>query len=150
MDEARAKALVVDDEESIRSVLHQALTDAGLDVLTAESGLQALDVLSRSEIEVMLLDIRMPGMSGLEVLSKVQAQSPDTCVILVTAISEVGTAVAAMKQGAYDYVDKPFDLDDVIKAVQRAIEHRTSILRDRRDERELQLRPEEQAAAMRE
>ena len=57
MDEARAKALVVDDEESIRSVLHQALTDAGLDVLTADSGLQALDVLSRSEIEVMLLDI---------------------------------------------------------------------------------------------
>ena len=148
MAQARAKALVVDDEESIRTVLRQALTDMGLDVLTAETGQQALDVLSRSDIEVMLLDIRMPGMSGLEVLSKVQAQSPDTCVIMVSAIAEVGPAVAAMKQGACDYVAKPFDLDDVIMAVQRAIERRTLILLDQRHKRELEPRSGEQEARL--
>ena len=141
---ARAKVLVVDDEESIRSVLRQALTDAGHQARAAENGQQALDVLSQSDIEVMLLDIRMPGISGLDVLSEVQVRSPDTCVIMVTAIADVSTAVDAMKQGAYDYVAKPFDLDDVIMAVQRATERRTLMLLDRQHKRELEERLREQ------
>lgn len=145
---ARAQVLVVDDEESMRSVLRQALTDAGHHVLAAENGQQALDVLSRSDIEVMLLDIRMPGLSGLEVLSEVQVRSPATCVIMVTAIADVSTAVDAMKQGAYDYVAKPFDLDDVTMAVQRAFERRTLILLDRRHKRALEERLEEQEARL--
>ena len=147
---ASAKVLVVDDEESIRGVLHQALTDAGLHALAAENGQQALEVLSRRDIEVMLLDIRMPGLSGLEVLSEVQVRSPDTCVIMVTAIAEVATAVDAMKQGAYDYVAKPFDLDDVIMAVQRALERRTLVLLDRQHKRELEERLGAQEAQLHE
>ena len=141
---ARAKVLVVDDEESVRGVLRQALTDAGHHVLAAENGQQALDVLSRSDIEVMLLDIRMPGLSGRDVLSEVQVRSPATCVIMVTAVADVSTAVDAMKQGAYDYVAKPFDLDDVIMAVQRAFERRTLMLLDRQHKRELEERLGEQ------
>jgi len=145
---ASAKVLVVDDEESVRSVLRQVLADAGHDVLVAENGQQALDVLSRSDIEVMLLDIRMSGLSGLEVLSEVQVRSPSTCVIMVTAVAEMATAVDAMKQGAYDYVAKPFDLDDVTMAVQRALERRTLILLDRQRKRELEERLEEQEARL--
>lgn len=147
---ASAKVLVVDDEESMRSVLRQVLTDAGHDVLVAENGQQALDVLSRSDIEVMLLDIRMPGLSGLEVLSEVQVRSPSTCVIMVTAVAEVATAVDAMKQGAYDYVAKPFDLDDVTMAVQRAYERRTLVLLDRKHKRELEEQLGDQEARLNE
>ena len=147
---ATAKVLVVDDEESIRSMLRQALTDAGHQVVAAETGQQALDVLSRSDIEVMLLDIRMPGLSGLDVLSQVAVRSPATCVIMVTAMADVSTAVDAMKQGAYDYVAKPFDLDDVIIAVQRATERRTLMLLDRQHKRELEEKLREQEARLHE
>ena len=148
--QTRARVLVVDDEESVRSVLRQALVDEGHDVLLASDGEQALDLLSRNDVEVMLLDIRMPGLSGLDVLSEVQVRSPSTCVIMVTAIADVGTAVKAMKQGAYDYVAKPFDLDDVIMAVQRALERRTLILLDRQREQELEERLGEQEARLHE
>ncbi len=147
---ATAKVLVVDDEESIRSVLRQALTDAGHHVVAAETGQKALDVLSRSDIEVMLLDIRMPGLSGLDVLREVAVRSPATCVIMVTAMADVSTAVEAMKQGAYDYVAKPFDLDDVIIAVQRATERRTLMLLDQQHKRELEERLGEQEARLHE
>ena len=147
---ARAKVLVVDDEESIRNGLGEALTDAGHHVLAAENGQQALAMLSRSDIEVMLLDIRMPGLSGLDVLSEVPVRSPATCVIMVTAIADMSTAVDAMKQGAYDYVTKPFDLDDVIMAVQRAFERRTLSLLDRQHKRELEERLGEQEARLHE
>ena len=135
---ARAKVLVVDDEESIRSVLRQALTDAGHHVLLASDGEQALELLRTNDIEVMLLDMRMPGLSGLDVLSEVQVWSPATCVIMVTAIAHVSTAVDAMKQGAYDYVVKPFDLDAIARAVQRALERRNLILLGRRHKQELE------------
>ena len=147
---ARAKVLVVDDEESIRSVLRQALTDAGHHVLLASDGEQALELLRTNDIEVMLLDMRMPGLSGLDVLSEVRVLSPDTCVIMVTAIAELSTAVDAMKQGAYDYVAKPFGLDDVTMAVQRALERRTLILLDRQHKRELEERLGEQEAQLHE
>ena len=147
---ARAKVLVVDDEESIRSVLRQALTDAGHHVLLASDGEQALELLRTNDIEVMLLDMRMPGLSGLDVLSEVRVLSPDTYVIMVTAIAELSTAVDAMKQGAYDYVAKPFGLDDVTMAVQRALERRTLILLDRQHKRELEERLGEQEAQLHE
>ena len=150
MEETRAKVLVVDDEQSVRDVLCETLVEAGEEVIPAADGQEALDLLSTSDVGVMLLDVRMPGLSGRDVLSEVQVRLPTTCVIMVSAIADVSTVVAAMKQGACDYVAKPFDLDDVIMAVERAFERRTLILRDRQYKRELEERLREQEARLHE
>ena len=150
MNYANARVLVVDDEESIRNVLKRALVDDGYQVSVASGGQQALDALSQSDIEVMLLDIRMPGLSGLEVLSKAHDRWPDTSVIMVTAIADVRTAVGVMKQGAYDYIAKPFDLNEVTTTVHRALERRRLVLLDRQHQRVLEERLKEQAVRLRE
>ena len=150
MNYANARVLVVDDEESIRDVLKRALVDDGYQVSVAGGGQQALDALSQSDIEVMLLDIRMPGLSGLEVLSKAHDRWPDTSVIMVTAIADVRTAVGVMKQGAYDYIAKPFNLNEVTTTVHRALERRRLVLLDRQHQRVLEERLKEQAIRLRE
>ena len=150
MVQARARVLVVDDEESIRNVLRQTLVDAGHDVLLASDGERALELLRTNDFEVMLLDIRMPGPSGLDVLSKARDRWPETCVIMVTAIADVGTAVGAMRQGAYDYIAKPFDLDEVTIAVHRALERRRLVLLDRQHQQVLAERLGEQEIRLRE
>ena len=150
MNYANARVLVVDDEESIRDVLKRALVDDGYQVSVASGGQQALDALSQSDIEVMLLDIRMPGLSGLEVLSKAHDRWPDTSVIMVTAIADVRTAVGVMKQGAYDYIAKPFDINEVTTTVHRALERRRLVLLDRQHQRVLEERLKEQAIRLRE
>ena len=150
MNYVKARVLVVDDEESIRDVLKQALADDGQQVSVASSGQQALDALSQSDIEVMLLDIRMPGLSGLDVLRKAHDRWPDTSVIIVTAVGDVCTAVDVMKQGAYDYIAKPFDLNEVTIAVHRALERRRLVLLDRQHQRVLNERLKEQAVRLRE
>lgn len=150
MNYANAKVLVVDDEETIRGVLKRALVDDGYQVSVASGGQQALDALSQSDIEVMLLDIRMPGLSGLEVLGKAHDQWPDTSVIMVTAIADVHTAVGVMKQGAYDYIAKPFDLNEVTTTVHRALERRRLVLLDRQHQKVLEERLKEQAIRLRE
>jgi len=114
--------LVVDDEESVRNLLQRVLNKAGYSVITAANGQEALYKVSLGEANVVLLDIHMPGMSGIEVLHKITADSPDYCVIMVTAVTDVDTAVEALKIGAYDYITKPFDQDDVKQKVQQAIE----------------------------
>ena len=150
MNYVNARVLVVDDEESIRNVLKQALADDGQQVSVASSGEQALDALSQSDIEVMLLDIRMPGLSGLDVLSKARDRWPDTCVIMVTALADVSTAVGAMKQGAYDYIAKPFDINNVTITVHRALERRRLVLLDRDHRRVLEERLGEQEIRLQE
>ena len=150
MNYANARVLVVDDEETIRDVLKRALVDDGYQVSVAGGGQQALDALSQSDIEVMLLDIRMPGLSGLEVLSNAHDRWPDTSVIMVTAIADVRTAVGVMKQGAYDYIAKPFDLNEVTTAVHRALERRRLVLLDRQHQQVLEERLKEQAIRLRE
>ena len=122
MDGEQVKVLVVDDEEAVRNLLQRILNKAGYDVVTAADGKEALYKVSLGETEVVLLDIHMPGMSGIEVLHKITADSPDYCVIMVTAVTDVDTAVEALKMGAYDYITKPFDRDEVKQKVQQAIE----------------------------
>ncbi len=122
MTEEQVRVLVVDDEESVRNLLQRILGEPGYQVTTAANGKEALYKVSLGEAEVVLLDIKMPGMSGMEVLSKLSADSPDICVIMVTSIVDTETAVEAMKMGAYDYIIKPFDRDDVLQKVLTAIE----------------------------
>ncbi len=86
------------------------------------NGQEALYKVSLGEAEVVLLDIHMPGMSGIEVLRKLSGDRPDFCVIMVTAVTDMDTAIEALKIGAYDYITKPFDQDDVKQKVQQAID----------------------------
>ena len=121
MTAEQVKILVADDEEAVRNLLQRILGEAGYEVTTAANGQDALYKVSLGEAEVVLLDIKMPGMSGMEVLRKLTADSPDFCVIMVTAVADMQTAIEAMKTGAYDYITKPFDRDDVKQKVAKAV-----------------------------
>jgi len=118
----RERILVVDDEESVRILLKRILTEAGYDVVTAANGQEALDKVSQLQVRVVLSDIKMPGISGIEVLRKLTADHPDICVIMATAVTDTQTAIDIMKLGAYDYISKPFNRDDLLMRIQKAIE----------------------------
>lgn len=139
-----ATVLVVDDEPSVRRGLLRALEQAGYHALEAANGHEASDVLSRTIVEVMLLDIRMPGASGLDVLQEVVVKYPDISVIMATALGETRVAVDAMKAGAYDYILKPFDLAEVMLRVRKAYERRHLVLKNRAYQQELERRVKEQ------
>ena len=142
--------LVVDDDEGVRTVLRRALEEYKYRVLTASSGQEALDILARTDVEVMLLDIRMPGLSGLDVLRQAQANHPATGVVIVTAAAETQTAVEAMKAGAYDYVTKPINPDEVPEQVRKAYERRNLQLRNKAYQEIQEQRAREQAERLKE
>lgn len=132
------RILVVDDEETVRNLLQRTLAEAGYSVTTAANGEETLSAVSQGKVEVVLLDIKMPGMSGIEVLGKLTTYWPEICVIIVTAVVDTQTAVEALKMGAYDYITKPFNRDEVVKKVQEAVEKWNYQLQDKR--RYLQLK----------
>ncbi len=105
------RILVADDEESIRWVLSKSLKKQGFSVDLAEDGLQARQLSRKNRYDLAVLDIKMPGLQGIELLQILQQESPETLVVVMTAESTMENAVAAMKNGAYDYLTKPFDLD---------------------------------------
>ncbi|MBI2980299.1 MAG: sigma-54-dependent Fis family transcriptional regulator [Chloroflexi bacterium] len=144
MNGERARILVVDDEESIRSFLQRVLQEAGYDVATAANGQEALNKITESGASVVCLDIKMPGISGMEVLRQIMANWPQTCVIMATAVADAQTAVDAMKLGAYDYITKPFNRDNVLLTIKRAIEKRNLLLENERHRSELEKRVGEQ------
>jgi DNA-binding NtrC family response regulator len=119
----RAVVLVVDDDPGLRESCRLILEEQ-FDVLDAADGPQALELLRNTQIDVVLLDVRLPGMDGLEVLEHVKALDEQTEVILVTAVKTVKTAVTAMKLGAFDYLTKPFEEEEVVAVVGRALERR--------------------------
>ena len=119
----RARVLVVDDKDNIVKLLVRILSPE-FDVLTAEDGTRALGLIAAQEIDVVVTDIRMPGSDGMMVLQETKRQHPDTEVILMTAFATVQAAVDAMKQGAYDYLQKPFEPDEALMVVRRAVERR--------------------------
>jgi len=119
------RILIADDESTIRETLTNVLSEAGYKVVTAEDGLQAIDVLAQTSIDVALVDIRMPGMDGLEVLAKSRQISPDTQIIIITAFGTVDSAVKAVKLGASDYVAKPFVFDDILIKIERLLDLRS-------------------------
>jgi two-component system response regulator AtoC len=117
-------ALVVDDDEAIRQMLSAVLGKEGLQVVTATDGVEAVDAFRSRHAAVVLMDIRMPRMSGLEALKKILEIDRAASVILMTAFAEVGTAVQAIKDGAFDYVIKPYDIEEIRLLVRRALEIR--------------------------
>jgi DNA-binding response OmpR family regulator len=129
MEEVNSTVLIVDDEDAIRSILHRKLKLDGYYCDVAADGQEALYKASKQSFDLVLLDINMPGISGMEVLRRLTADYPDTCVIMVTAIQDAKVYLEALRLGAYDYVTKPFDLDDVSARVKRALEIRRLVLK---------------------
>ncbi len=119
----RGTVLVVDDEEGVRASVRAILEDT-CDVLEAENGSEALEILRANDVDLVMLDQRMPGDPGIDVLPRVKAADPTTVVVVVTAVRDVRTAVEALKRGAWDYLTKPFDVDDILLLAQRAFEKR--------------------------
>ena len=116
--------LVVDDEDGIRQALDRFLTRLGYRVVQAASGAEALERQSADSPDVMLSDIRMPNMSGVELVPKALAQDADLAVIMLTAIDEPRTAIECLKLGAYDYLIKPVDLEELEMSLQGALRQR--------------------------
>ncbi|MFZ4463001.1 MAG: sigma-54-dependent transcriptional regulator [Bacteroidales bacterium] len=112
--------LVVDDEDSVRESLQMWFTEDGYEVLCAENATKALSILEKSRIDIILADIKMPGMDGLEMLQRIKSLNSTSIVIMMTAFATVDTAVKALKDGAYDYVTKPFDPDDLSHLIRNA------------------------------
>ncbi len=121
---SKVRVLVVDDEEAARSGLEKLLRLEGYEVDTAADGVLALDRAAETCPDVVVTDLKMPHMDGIELLGKLRSQYPDLPVIMVTASHDVGSAVAAMRQGAEHYLMKPVDFDELQVALDRAIEHR--------------------------
>ena len=119
----RLRILVVDDEMSLRELLSEVLTDDGYDVTTAATAEDALRLFSEDPFPLVITDIRMPGMSGIDLLKNIKAEKEDTQVVIITSHASLDTAVTALREGAYDYLIKPFEDLDVISAiVNRAME----------------------------
>jgi two-component system, NtrC family, nitrogen regulation response regulator GlnG len=122
MEQGASTILVADDEQSVRWVLARALEDAGHRVIQAETGAEALGCLTRDKVDLAFVDLRMPDLDGLAVLSRAREAGAETPIVIITAHTTMANAIEAMKQGAYDYVTKPFDIDEVLALTQRAIE----------------------------
>jgi signal transduction histidine kinase len=122
--EEKISVLVVDDEKIIRDGCSRVLSEKGFHVLSAENGQQAMETLSSDGVDIILLDLKMPIMSGEEVLDKVTVQYPDIPIIIITGHGTIDTAVECMKKGAYDFVTKPFQIDQFLLTINRASDKR--------------------------
>lgn len=122
--DSSATILIVDDKPQMRDVLRKILSAEGYAVAVAPGGEEALEFLQSTQVDVVLTDLRMPGMDGFDLIDRIRAEDPDRIVILMTAFGSVETAVAAIKRGATDYVSKPFQTDEVLMRIRRALDER--------------------------
>ena len=129
------RLLIVDDEENIRTPLSVFLRSRGYDVQTAESGARALALLSEQKFMLMLCDIRMPGLSGVEVVPHAVRADSDLAIVMLTAVNDAPTATEALSHGALDYLMKPIELSDLEAAVERALHKRSLAIEQRNIER---------------
>lgn len=113
--------LIVDDEPRMCTSLKSLLSDQNYNVFTAKSGQEALDFLPRERLDIVILDIVMPELDGYKVMDQIKRQSPETMVILMTGYASVGSALEALKGGAYDYLRKPFENGELLKTVGNAL-----------------------------
>lgn len=130
--EAQPKVLIVDDEERFRKTLAKLLTAQGLYVDAVGSGEEALEFIENNDVDVILLDIRMAGMDGIETLSAVKKKDPSIEVIILTGHASVDVAVEIMKLGGYEYLLKPCDIDDLMVKIDAAFERRMNRLKHSR------------------
>ena len=116
------RLLVVDDEPSMLEFLEIMLRKEGYDVTCTTSGKEAISFCGETSYDMVITDIKMPGVTGLDVLRSVKEISPETIIILITAYATMETAIQAMKEGAYDYISKPFSPQDLVASVEKVLE----------------------------
>lgn len=132
MNKKDFRILVADDDEIARDVIQSLLTREGYSIVTAKDGLDALRVLRIEDISIVITDLRMPGADGIEVLKQALRVKPDMAVIILTAYGTLDTTLEAIKEGAYDYLTKPFKGQEIIFVVERAYK-RELLLHENRD-----------------
>ena len=120
----QGKILIVDDEKTIRESVSLVLNEEGYETELAATGDDALKMLNESDYDVLITDLKMPGMDGMELVKNSLKICPQTSVIIITAHASVESAIEALRMGAFDYILKPFDFDDLILKVQRLIDHK--------------------------
>ncbi|MEN6580958.1 MAG: sigma-54 dependent transcriptional regulator [Armatimonadota bacterium] len=123
----RKSILVIDDEPGLRDLISRLFSDAGYDTATAADGAEGLDAARNSDFDLVILDMSLPKMSGLQVLGGIKEEKPDLPVVMVTAYGSTQTAIEALRLGAYDYITKPFEVDELQMVAERALEQRRVI-----------------------
>jgi putative nucleotidyltransferase with HDIG domain len=128
--EGPVSLVVVDDEPLIRTALTKFLTQQGYEVLAAESGEEALDLLRRRKVTGMLLDVHLPGTSGIDLVPRLMEQEPHLALLMLTAVNDATSAALCMQRGAMDYLTKPIDLDHLTRALKAALQRRRTLMAD--------------------
>lgn len=146
----RVRILVVDDEATVRKLLCQRLSREGHQCEEADGAEQALEKLKANPADVMILDIKMPGKSGMELLPEIKASYPDTAVMMATALNDINISIQCMKEGAYDYICKPFNLTEVVLSVEGVLEKKRLELEIREYQQFLEEKVDEQTKEIRE
>ncbi len=115
------RILVIDDEAIVRVSCQRVLTPEGFDVIVVPSGREAIDRLEKERFDLVLTDLKMPDMDGLEVLKTIKSRWPELIVIIITGYGTISTAVQAIKLGAFEYIEKPFTPEDILNIVKKAL-----------------------------
>ncbi len=123
-----SKILVIDDQRSIRNTLKEILEYEKNQVVTAQTGMEGLELLEKEKFDIVLCDIKMPEMDGIEVLQKVMDKSPEMPVIMISGHGNIDTAVDAIKKGAYDFIEKPLDLNRLLITIRNAVERKDLVV----------------------
>ena len=141
--------LVVDDEPLIREIIIRKLSEFGYIATPVENAFEALNKMREKSYPLVLSDIMMPGMDGIELLKRLRSLYPDTAVVMITAVSNVNIAIEALREGAYDYLIKPFNFEEVVLSVKNAFERRDLILENRLYQKHLEALVENQTSEIR-
>lgn len=144
-----ANLLIVDDEQMIRDLLAATLERENYTCFLSSNANEGLDILKNRGIDLALLDVMMPGISGLEMLRELKSVSPDTMVLMITALSDMETALSCIHLGADDYITKPFSIDNIVVKARNALEKRRLIIENRKYQQELELKVLEQTKQIR-
>ncbi|HXZ30502.1 MAG TPA: HD domain-containing phosphohydrolase [Dehalococcoidia bacterium] len=138
MDSSKHRILIIDDEPVVRKILNQRLSTNGYHCEEAGNAEEALRRLAHNQTDLIVMDIKMPGKSGVELLPEIRHKYPDIAVIMATAITDTSLAIRCMREGAYDYLVKPFNLDEVALSADRALEKRRLELENRAYQQQLE------------
>jgi DNA-binding NtrC family response regulator len=136
MEKKDFRILVVDDDEMVRDVIVSTLSQQGYPVISARDGFDAIGILMVEDIKLVITDLKMPGMDGIEVLESATKNNPDIAVVILTGFSTLETALKAIKKGAYDYLTKPFAMEEIIFVAERAFK-REALIEENRELRNI-------------